>query len=108
MKKNKKYWKAEAKGWKEVSRIESEQANDWANKALKAERELEIALDMIEKLNKKFDNKPITVDSIAKKAKYPIWQYYQPKFSPSITSTSYEGKNIFAKKCNCNCSCKND
>ena len=43
MKKNKKYWKNEAKGWKEVARIESEEANKWAAKAIRLEEELEIA-----------------------------------------------------------------
>ena len=39
MKKNKKYWKNEAKDWKEVAHIESGQANYWSQMALRAQEE---------------------------------------------------------------------
>lgn len=121
MKKNKKYWKKEAKGWKEVARIESEEANKWAAKAIQLEEELEIAneactvfYDQIEDLEEKIDNltnKP--TETIKPGAYYnipcpPIWQVQYPPTPPSITTTgtSYKEMNITPKKCNCNCNCK--
>lgn len=74
MKKNKKYWKKEAKGWKEVAQIESEEANNWAARALDAEAELETL-----------------------KTKKPVisWSGYNPWVNPtaSIKSNSCKCKN---------------
>ena len=82
MKKNKKYWKKEAKGWKEVARIESEEANNWAKRALEAERKL-----------KNLTSKNNVVTSTA-------W------IQPNIKWTKNTPESPFSKKCKCNCDCK--
>ena len=107
MKKDKKYWKKEAKGWKEVARIESEEANNWAAKAIQLEEKLDVAneacsvfYDQVEDLEEqvlyfkylnaetdKENNKPLNI----------------------VKTTATWSKNIPwnpSKKCNCNCNCK--
>jgi uncharacterized coiled-coil DUF342 family protein len=41
MKKNKKYWKKQAKGWKKIAGIESESANEWAYTSYTQEEQIE-------------------------------------------------------------------
>jgi len=115
MKKNKKYWKKEAKGWKKVARIESEEANNWAELALDNQNALDAAMDQIKMLNEKLDAFTKRPTETIKPGTYynipcpPIWQVQYPPTPPSIatTGTSYKEMNITPKKCNCNCNCKN-
>ena len=101
MKKNKKYWKKEAKGWKEVARIESEEANKWAAKAIRLEEELEIANEALGDFREEAEQLHDQV----------LYYQYANKNNESLTdavkTTATWWKNIPAKpsynKCNCNC-----
>jgi len=41
MKKNKKYWKQQAKSWREIAEMETESANEWAGEAMILGEQLE-------------------------------------------------------------------
>lgn len=105
MKKNKKYWKKEAKGWKEVARIESEEANKWAAKAIRLEEELEIANEALGDFRE--ENEQLHDQALYYKYLNAENNKKDQKSLNEVNSIATWWKNIpskpFDNKCNCNC-----
>lgn len=94
MKKNKKFWKRQAKGWREIATMETEQANYWSNRALTAEQTLKTVKAEVVALRQynigKNPNKTIKAEDI----------WVKSSWSRNIPP------NPSAKKCKCkNCNC---
>lgn len=99
MKKNKKYWKQQAKSWREIAEMETESANHWAGEAM-------IVAEELDELRVKFMKLKNELDIVR--------QYNIGKKQSGITHTnnpSVEAKVISlwskntpknpSKKCNC-------
>lgn len=102
MKKNKKFWKREAKAWREIAEMETESANHWAGEAM-------ILQDELQELKVKFVKLKDELNIVR--------QYNIGKKQSNSTYTNTEAKVISLwskntpknpyKNCNCkNCNCK--
>ena len=99
MKKNKKYWKKQAKSWREIAEMETESANEWAGEAF-------LLRDEVEEL--KYELNVLRQYNIGKPFTMKAGQYYNIPVPPVTTGTAW-AKNVptdpFANDCKCGGSC---
>lgn len=98
MKKNKKFWKAEAKSWRKVARIETDEANRWAGEAFILRDELEEL--KIEFIKIKNELQVLRQYNIGNKSSYTS------KVTTGIGWSKNIPENPNKTKCNCkDCNC---
>lgn len=122
MKKNKKYWKNEAKHWKEIARTESESADYWCREAVSAEKQRDMfknELNVLRQYN--IGKKPYgtaTTGTTGTNTNYQVWsnansiekwakdfmqKHNIPVGVDEATKRVIAESATLGKRCNCKC-----